>query len=269
MYDSMREMRAALFAAALGATLLSLPHVAWSAPLLPGAAGQAQAETAAAHDVAARLSGKRYSNVKVSVANGVATLSGTVNLYEDKVDAANRAQHTKGIASVDNEIQVAGTAVPDAEIEKKLGEELAYSREGYGNVFDAITLQVRDGVVLLGGHAHDYPDRDAAVALAATTPGVKDVIDDIEVDPVSSIDWRIRMAVARAIYGDPAMTKYAINPIRPIRISVQNGNVELYGTVDSKMDRQIAYMRASQVPGVFSVRDYIQVPGQPATNEPQ
>jgi len=269
MNKLMRESGALLFAVVLAATLLSLPPVVLGAgPVpgpMPGVAAQAEGENAAAHDVAARLGAKRFSNVKVSAEDGIATLTGSVDLYEYKVDAGNRALHTKGISAVRNDIEVAGPGVPDSEIEKKLGEQLAYSREGYGNVFDAITLQVQDGVVTLGGHAHDYPSRDAAVALASTTPGVKDVIDEIEVDPVSTVDWGIRMQVARAIYGYPALNKYAIDPIRPIRISVQNGNVELYGTVDSAADKNIAYLRANSVPGVFSVKNYLQVAGQPPT----
>lgn len=212
--------------------------------------------------VKAKLSGKQYQNVQVSVDdNGVATLSGTVDLYEYKNDADEKTHKVNGVKAVRNDIEVAGSAT-DSAIEKRLGPELAYSREGYGNLFDAIILHVQNGVVALSGHAHDYPDRDAAVALAATTPGVKEVIDDIEVDPPSPMDNRIRMAVARAIYSYPALSKYAIDPIRPIRISVQNAHVELYGTVDSAMDKRLAYLRASLVPGIFSVKNYIQVEGK-------
>lgn len=222
------------------------------------------APPASASTLKSALHGPNYQNVQVSVdPDGIATLSGTVKLYEYKADAAKIARDQQGVEGVRNHIQVSGD-VSDAAIEKKLAPELAYSREGYGSVFDAITLKVENGVVTLGGHAHNYPDRDAAVAYAATTPGVKDVIDDIQVDPVSPMDWRIRMKVARAIYGDPAFQKYAIDPIRPIRISVQGGRVELYGTVDSKMDKQLAFMRANAVPGVFSVQNHLRVQGQPS-----
>ncbi len=215
----------------------------------------------------AKLKGSQYKNVQVSVGNdGTATLSGTVPLYEFKEDADRIAHKVKGVKAVSNEIQVSGN-IPDSTIEKKLAPQLAFSREGFGNVFDAILLGVHDGVVTLGGSTHDYPDRDAAVALAATTPGVKEVIDNIQVDPASPMDYRIRMQVANAIYGYPALQKYAINPIRPIRIAVDNGNVALYGTVDSTADKQLAFMRAEQVPGVFTVKDYLQVTGQPASNQ--
>ena len=98
----------------------------------------------------------------------------------------------------------------------------------------------------------------------STYPGVKDVTDEIEVDPVSIMDDQLRLQVARAVYGYPTLNKYAIDPAKPIRISVQSGNVELYGMVDSKADKDVAYLRANQVPGVFSVKNYLQVANQPA-----
>jgi osmotically-inducible protein OsmY len=70
--------------------------------------------------------------------------------------------------------------------------------------------------------------------------------------------------VARAVYGYPSLSKYAIDPAKPIRISVQNGHVELYGTVDSKADKDTAFLRANGVPGVFSVKNYLEVAGQPS-----
>lgn len=231
-------------------------------------ASRATAQEDAATAVKAKLNHSQYKNVQVSVdTNGIATLSGTVDLYEYKADVDRIAHKVKGVSAVRNEIEVGGPAVSDAEIAKKLAPELAYSREGYGNVFDAIRLNIENGVVTLSGHAHDYPSRDAAVGIASTTPGVKEVADDIEVDPLSPMDDGIRMEVARAIYGYAALNRYAIDPIRPIRISVQNGNVALYGMVDSEMDKNLAYMRASTVPGVFSVKNYIEVAGQPSEKQ--
>jgi Predicted periplasmic or secreted lipoprotein len=227
----------------------------WGAPLV----AQAQDKS----DVQSRLSKKQYQNVRATVSDGIATLTGTVDLYEYKADAQKIALHTKGVTAVRNQIEVNGD-VPDAELQKKLGDKLAYDRVGFGNVFDAITLNVANGVVTLGGHAHNYVNRDSALAAVATTQGVKDMIDNIEVDPVSQMDDQTRMAVASAVYGFTTLNKYAIDPAKPIRISVQNGNVELYGVVDSKSDRDTAYIRANGVPGVFSVKNYLQVAGQPA-----
>jgi len=219
-------------------------------------------ESSVSAAVTAKLDKKQFQNVKVSVENGVAVLSGTVDLYEYKADADKRVHKVKGISAVRNEIQVGGPTVPDAELRDKLAEKLQYDRVGYGNVFNAISLDVRDGAVTLAGHARTDVDKDSALALVSTYPGVKDVVDEIEVDPVSIMDNQIRMQVARAVYGYPTLNKYAIDPAKTIRISVQNGNVELYGVVDSQADKDVAYLRANQVPGVFSVKNYLQVANQ-------
>jgi osmotically-inducible protein OsmY len=213
--------------------------------------------------VHSKLDKSQYKDVQVNVdANGVATLTGTVSLYEYKADADKKVHKVKGVTAVRNEIQVAGPDVPDVQLQKTLGEKLAYDRVGYGNVFDAITMNVQGGVVTLGGSALDYPSKDSALAIASTTPGVKDVVDEISVDPASPMDDRIRMQVARAVYGFPSLNKYAIDPAKPIRIAVQNGNVALYGAVDSVADKEAAGIRANSVPGVFSVKNLLQVAGQ-------
>lgn len=230
---------------------------ALSTPLL-GFAGQDNNGSA----VQSRLDKKQFRNVKATVNDGVATLTGTVDLYEYKADAQTRALHTKGVTAVRNQIEVTGSNVSDEELQKKLVNKLSYDQVGFGHVFDAVSVKVDNGVVTLGGHAHNYVNRDSALALVATTPGVKDMIDDIEVDPVSTLDDQTRMAVAQAVYGFTTLNKYAIDPAKPIRISVQNGHVELYGVVQSEADKNAAFIQANQVPGVFSVKNYLQVAGQ-------
>ena len=246
---------------AIGA-LLSLPLTSFAAPRSNGASSMMEDENSAVAAVTAKLDKKQFQNVKVTVENGVATLTGTVDLYEYKADADKRAHKAKGITAVRNEIQVAGPSVPDEQLKQKLLEKLQYDRVGYGNAFNAISLNVQNGVVTLGGHARTDVDKDSALALVSTYPGVKEVSDEIEVDPVSIMDDQLRLQVARAVYGYPTLNKYAIDPAKPIRISVQGGNVELYGVVDSKADKDVAYLRANQVPGVFSVKNYLQVANQ-------
>ncbi len=252
-----------LFAVLFAAAVCALPQASLAAARPSGAAVQAQGTNPAASDAAARLNKKQYRNVTVSVDNGIATLGGTVDLYEYKADAVKHVRKAKGVTAVRDQIEVAGPTVPDKELRAKLGEKLTYDRVGYGNAFDAISLSVENGVVTLGGHARLDVDKDSALALVSTYPGVKDVVDEIEVDPVSMMDDRARLAVAHAIYDYPTLSRYAIDPAKPIRISVQNGNVELYGVVDSQGDKQLAYLRANGVPGIFSVKNYLQVANQP------
>jgi hyperosmotically inducible periplasmic protein len=89
--------------------------------------------------------------------------------------------------------------------------------------------------------------------------GVKDVVNEVKVSPVSIFDDHIRRRAVRAIYGASALNKYAIDPARPIRIIVDNGHISLYGTVINDMDKQIAGMRANQIPGAFSVQNNLVV----------
>lgn len=260
----MNRIKGYLFAVALVAATFTIPQSA----LAVGGPGPGAGQQDVASAVKSKLNKSQFKNVQVSVdANGIVTLSGTVSLAEYKDDADKTAHKVKGVMAVRNVITVSGPSLSDAQLQKTLGEKLAYARVGYGNVFDAVTLQVQNGVVTLGGHVHDYPNRDAYVGTVATTPGVQDVVDNISVDPLSQMDDRIRIQVAQAVYGFPSLNKYAIDPAKPIRISVQNGNVELYGVVDSEADKDAAGIRANAVPGVFSVKNYLQVAGQPSESQ--
>jgi osmotically-inducible protein OsmY len=237
--------------------VLSYPEVVRAASPAP------QQDQAAVSAAESQLNKKQYREVKAEVENGIATLTGKVELYEFKTEAERHVRHAKGVTAVRNLIEVVGPAIADKALESKLQEKLTYDRIGYGNVFNAIGVKVENGVAFLGGHARTYVDKDSALALVSTTAGVKDVVDQIEVDPVSLMDDQTRFAVARAVYGFPMLNRYAIDPAKPIRISVQNGNVELYGTVDTQAEKDAANIRANSVAGVFSVKNYLQVAGKP------
>jgi hyperosmotically inducible protein len=260
MMRTKRNTATPLMAATFAAVLLGIPQVSLAAS---SAGAVAQHDNSGSSEVESKLNKQQFKNVKVSVDNGIATLTGTVDLYEYKADADKRVHKVKGITGVRNQIEVAGPTVPDQELQNKLAEKLSYDRVGYGNAFNSIGVKVENGVATVGGHARTDVDKDSALALVSTYPGVKDVVDEIEVDPVSLMDDQTRFQVARAIYGYPSLNKYAIDPAKPIRISVQNGNVELYGTVDTESDKDAANIRANGVPGVFSVKNYLQVANKP------
>ena len=213
-------------------------------------------------DVAKALDNKKFKDVKVAVQDGVVALTGTVDLYAEKEDADQKAHHRKNVKAVQNQIEVAGPTADDVTLRDKLAEKLTYDRVGYGTTaFNAFTIGVQNGVVTLGGVAYGPTDKDSAVSLVSNYPGVKDVVDNIEVAPVSPMDDRIRLATARAVYGAPQLNKYAIDPAKPIRITVVNGNVTLSGMVDNQGDKDVANIRANGVPGVFKVTNNLQVAG--------
>jgi osmotically-inducible protein OsmY len=145
-------------------------------------------------------------------------------------------------------------------LQQKLQKAITYDL--WGNVpiqFQAITVQVQNGVATVGGHAAGPVAAADAIAVVANTKGVKDVMDNIQVDPVSDFDDRIRAQEFRAIYGYPLLNQFAIDPEKPIRIQVANGHVTLYGTVDNQSQKNAAGIQANTVPGVFSVTNDLQV----------
>jgi hyperosmotically inducible periplasmic protein len=197
---------------------------------------------------------KKLKNVSSNVEDGIVTLTGTVDLYQDKLDAAKKVKKLANVAGVRNQITVAGATVADAQLEQKLAKKIAYDRVGYfDNAFNYIALNVKDGVVTLTGDAYSDVPRDSAFAIATRTPGVKDVVNEVKVLPTSIFDNQVRVRTARALYRDTVLSRYASDPVKPIRIVVENGHVTLYGSVDSQMDKNIAGLRANSVFGTFSV----------------
>jgi len=229
----------------------------------------AEASSAARFDnqiqntVTQKLESKRqFSNVQASVEDGIVKLTGTVDLYQRKLDAAKLARKTANVQGVDNLITVAGPNISDAQLEQKLATKLTYVREGYDITFDYFALGVKDGVVTVEGQDRTGLGRDEALYDIANMPGVKDVIDNISIEPVSQFDDGLRLRALRVIYGDSVLSRYAIDPARPIRIIVDNGHLTLYGSVDSKMDKEVAGIRANQLFGAFSVDNKLQVEGK-------
>ena len=203
---------------------------------------------------------KKYKNVQISVKNGVVDLEGTVNDFATKEEIDKRAHRAKNVVAVRNKLQIAGAGeMSDAQLQQKIVQKLQYDRVGYGNAFNAISVNVQNGVVTLAGNALGPVAADSAVSLASHFPGVQDVINNIQVDPLSPMDDRSRLQVYRAIYGYPSLNKYAIDPAQPIRITVVNGNVTLNGVVNNQADKNVAGIRANSVPGVFKVTNNLQV----------
>lgn len=202
----------------------------------------------------------KWHGVTASTDDSIVTLQGTTKLLIDKLDLQKKVNGVDHVSGVRNHVEVE-TTVPDNQLQMQLADKLRYDRVGFGIAFNNLGLSVQNGVVTITGDVHDYPSRDSAIAIAETTPGVKEVVDNINVLPTSPMDDDIRLRVARAIYGNSTLSRYAMDPQRPIRIVVDNGHVTLYGVVDSQMDKQIAETQAKSVPNVFSVDDKLVVAG--------
>ncbi len=217
------------------------------------------ADSSLQQSVESKLKNKEFKQVAVESNNGIVTLTGTVDKYQAKVDAEKKARKIANVKEVDDQIQVGGRQVPDAELQNTLNRKLAYDRWGYGHVFNNIVATVQDGTVTLEGEARWQPDKDSAMALVDNQDGVKDVVDRVKILPTSIYDDELRAREFRALYGDSSLSRYGADPRMPIRIVVDHGHVTLYGTVQSEMDKNIAGIRANGVFGAFTVENHLMV----------
>jgi hyperosmotically inducible protein len=134
----------------------------------------------------------------------------------------------------------------------------------YYGVFDDIGYSINDGVVTLSGEVRTYPVHNSALSSVRNIPGVTRVVDNIEVLPLSPYDDNLRVRAYNAIFGYPALSRYAIRSRSPIRILVKNGNITLVGVVNSEMDRELIYNRVNQLAGAFSVTNNLRLDSEVA-----
>jgi len=128
----------------------------------------------------------------------------------------------------------------------------------YG-VFDNLAFQYEEGVVTLYGQVSRPTLKKDAARVVERLSGVDQVINKIEVLPLSNFDDRIRVAIYRAIYRQPGLDRLSIQAVPPIHIIVKNGNVTLEGVAPNKGDATRAFIAANGVPGVFSVKNNLRI----------
>jgi hyperosmotically inducible protein len=144
-----------------------------------------------------------------------------------------------GAANKDNDNLPSG----DEQIAKAIRHEvLSYV---YYGIFDDISYRVANGQVELIGAVNQPFKKKDIERLVFKIPGVNGVTNGLKVLPTSIEDDRLRRQIARAIYRDPALTRYAIQPVPPIHIIVDNGHVTLTGVVNNDLEKNVAGVRAS------------------------
>jgi hyperosmotically inducible protein len=129
----------------------------------------------------------------------------------------------------------------------------------YYNVFDDLAYKVDGGAVTLFGYVTQPTLKTDAERSVRKIEGVTNVVNNIEVLPLSPNDDRIRRDVYRAIYSQPGLDLYSLRAVPTIHIIVKNGNVTLKGAVANQGDKDRAGIAANGVPGVFKVTNDLQV----------
>jgi osmotically-inducible protein OsmY len=237
-----------------------LVALALIATVLSAAPGFAE-EEALRRRVEARLAKaglETNADIQVDVRDGSVILTGAAPTV-DALRAAER-EARKEAKVVDNRLAVL-PAEPrsDSEVRKAVRETiLLYPRL---TVFDSVELGVEKGVVVLQGSVRE-PYRGIDIEnRVAKVPGVREIKNEIAVQPVSFFDDRLRAGLYRSIYGDEMFVRYAQQANPPIRIIVDRGHVTLTGYVGSAVEQAVLGSIARQSLA-FSVDNRVKVDGE-------
>ncbi len=148
-------------------------------------------------------------------------------------------------------------STPQARMERAVQRELVMVPQ-YG-VFDHLAYQVNGRTVTLTGSVTRPVTKLNAERNVKSIEAVEKVDNKITVLPIYAADDAIRLAVYRAIYGAPALERYALQAVPSIHIIVNNGSVTLEGAVANKADADMAVIRAKTVSGVFGVTSHLKL----------
>ena len=131
----------------------------------------------------------------------------------------------------------------DEQLTKRITHEvLMYPRY---TIWDDINFRVSNGQVELTGAVTEPVKKSDLTNIIKGVPGVTSLTNDLKVLPLSPMDNRLRLQLARVIYRDPSLSRYALGAHPSIHIIVDNGHVTLDGVVATEMDKEIASVRAS------------------------
>jgi len=133
----------------------------------------------------------------------------------------------------------------------------------YYSVFDDLGFRINGTTVTLVGDVTRPVLKSDAENVVKRIEGVTEVVNQINVLPLSPMDDQIRRAMAQAIYGDAQIgTRYGYQALPSIHIIVNNGRVRLEGVVANEGDKNLINIRARSVPNVFAVENDLQVEGK-------
>ena len=145
-------------------------------------------------------------------------------------------------------VMAANTNTGGSYTDRQIADQVAHEVRMYSRytIWDNIAVRAREGDVELTGQVSQPFKKADMGRLAQSVPGVRSVTNRLEVLPTSFFDDRLRLQVARAVYRDPVLSRYAIQAVPPIHIIVDNGHVTLEGVVNNEMEKNVAGIRAGQ-----------------------
>lgn len=141
--------------------------------------------------------------------------------------------------------------VSQSTIEQKVRKEIL--RLPYFGVFDNIAYQVSGDTVTLSGKVVRPTTKSSANNVVKKIDGVRNVVNNIEVLPLSSFDDSIRLRTLRTFQNGGGLYRYFLGVNPSVKIIVDRGNLTLEGYVANRGDYNLMNVLANGVTGVFSV----------------
>jgi len=160
--------------------------------------------------------------------------------------AASQSTNQQSVPQMESPDQRTGNQLEA--IAKRVRHELVMLP--YYSVFDWLEGEVRpDGSVILRGEVVRPSLKSDAEFRVKRIESVTNVVSEIRVLPLSPMDDGLRIALYRAIfYSNSSLARYSLGAVSPVHATLK-------GVVGSEMDKQLAYMSARGVPGLFDVKN--------------
>lgn len=141
--------------------------------------------------------------------------------------------------------------VSESNIEKKVFKEIL--RLPYYGVFDNIAYKVDGDTVTLYGKVVRPTTKSSANNVVKKINGVRNVVNNIEVLPLSRFDDSIRLRTLRSLQNGGSIYRYFLGANPSVKIIVDRGHLTLEGYVANRGDYNLMNVLARGVTGVFSV----------------
>jgi osmotically-inducible protein OsmY len=191
------------------------------------------------------------TEIGVSAAKGVVTLSGMVATYAEKWAVERAARRVEGVAGIAEEITVQ-LEVPHKRTDAEIAEVVVTSLKWHVWLPSDIQAIVSEGWVTLKGQVTWEYQRTAATEALQYLAGVTGVSNEITLKPKASPS-EIKDAIEKAL------SRNAEVDAAHVHVSSEGSMVTLTGRVGSCSEKDEAGLAAWSAPGVNSVRNNIEV----------
>ncbi len=206
-------------------------------------------------------------DVKIRSANGVVTLTGTVQDESRSLLAEEALLNLSGVKSVNNNLMIEGEATPvrsDAWINGRVKSVLLFHRGVSGLNTD---ISVKDGVVTLSGEADNSAQKQLASEYAKDVDGVVDVNNKMEVLKTPKKDGRDTIGENIDDASITSQVKMSLlfhrsTSALKTQVNTEDGVVTLSGMARNLSEKELVTKLVNDINGVTKVNNRMTIEKQ-------